>query len=71
MRKPKTTKLKLKTNRAAVKRFKVTATGKVKRGQSMKRHLLTKKAAGRKRHLAKGVLVSEADKANVRRMLLA
>ena len=71
MRKPKTTKLKLKSNRAAAKRFKVTATGKVKRGQSMKRHLLTKKAPGRKRGLAKGVLVSEADKANVRRMLLA
>jgi len=30
MRKPKTTKLKLKSNRAAAKRFKVTATGKVK-----------------------------------------
>ncbi len=71
MRKPKTTKLKLKSNRAAAKRFKVTATGKVKRGQSMKRHLLTKKAPGRKRGLAKSVLVSEADKANVRRMLLA
>ncbi len=70
MRKPRT-KIKLKTNRAAAKRFKVTATGKVKRGQSMKRHILTKKAAGRKRHLRKGVLVSDADSANVKRMLLA
>ncbi len=70
MRKPKA-KLKLKTKRSAVKRFKLTATGKVKRGQSMKRHILTKKATGRKRHLRKAVLVSEADAPNVRRMLLA
>ena len=71
MRKPKKKgKLKLKTNRAAVKRFKVTATGKVKRGQSMKRHILTKKAQGRKRSLRKSVLVSAADVPQVKRMLL-
>lgn len=72
MRKPKKKgKLKLKTNRAAAKRFKVTATGKVKRGHSMKRHILTKKSAGRKRKLRGSTLVSDADKKNVRRMLLA
>jgi large subunit ribosomal protein L35 len=71
MRKPKTKKLKLKSNRAAKKRFKVTASGKIKRGQSMKRHILTKKSQGRKRSLRKGVLVSPADTPNVRRMLLA
>jgi large subunit ribosomal protein L35 len=70
MRKPRT-KLKLKSNRAARKRFKLTASGKIKRGQSMKRHILTKKAAGRKRGLRKATLVSDADKANVRRMLLS
>ena len=70
MRKPKT-KLKLKTNRAAAKRFKLTATGKVKRGHSMKRHILTKKAPGRKRALGKAVLVSDADVEQVKRMLLA
>ena len=71
MRKPKKKgKLKLKTNRAAAKRFKVTATGKVKRGQSMKRHILTKKAQGRKRSLRKSVLVSHAETPSVRRMLL-
>ena len=52
MRKPKKKgKLKLKTKRAAVKRFRMTATGKIKRGQSMKRHILTKKAPGRRRGL--------------------
>jgi large subunit ribosomal protein L35 len=70
MRKHKGNKLKLKSKRAAVKRFKLTATGKIKRGQSMKRHILTKKATGRKRHLRKGTLVSAAETPSVRRMLL-
>ena len=64
MRKPKA-KLKLKTKRAAVKRFKVTASGKIKRHQAMKRHILTKKAPGRKRALGQAVVVSGADKAQV------
>jgi large subunit ribosomal protein L35 len=71
MRKPKKKgKLKLKTNRAAVKRFKVTASGKVKRGKSMKRHILTKKSQSRKRHLRHSTLVSAAETPSVRRMLL-
>jgi large subunit ribosomal protein L35 len=71
MRKPKKKgKLKLKTNRAAAKRFKITASGKIKRGHSMKRHILTKKAAGRKRKLRKSTLVSDADAPNIKRMLL-
>jgi len=70
MRKPKT-KLKLKTKRAAAKRFKVTATGKVKRHKAMKQHILTKKAPGRKRALGKAVMVSDADLEQVKRMLLA
>jgi large subunit ribosomal protein L35 len=69
MRKPRT-KIKLKSRRAARKRFKLTATGKVKRWHSMKRHILTKKAQGRKRSLRKSVLVSEAETPSVRRMLL-
>jgi large subunit ribosomal protein L35 len=70
MRKPKA-KLKLKTKRGAVKRFKVTASGKIMRHQAMKRHILTKKAPGRKRALGQGVAVSDADKEQVKRMLLA
>jgi large subunit ribosomal protein L35 len=70
MRKHKGAKLKLKTKRAAVKRFKLTATGKIKRGHSMKRHILTKKGTGRKRHLRKSTLVSAAETPSVRRMLL-
>jgi large subunit ribosomal protein L35 len=70
MRKPKK-KLKLKTKRAAMKRFKLTASGKVKRSQSMKRHILTKKTTTRKRGLRKSILVSDADAPNVRKMLLS
>jgi large subunit ribosomal protein L35 len=69
MRKPKA-KLKLKTKRGAVKRFKLTATGKIKRHKAFKRHILTKKAPGRKRALGRGVIVSDADVAQVKRMLL-
>lgn len=61
---------KLKTKRAAMKRFKLTASGKVKRGQSMKRHILTSKTTTRKRGLRKSVLVSDAETPSVRRMLL-
>jgi large subunit ribosomal protein L35 len=42
----------------------------VKRNKSLKRHILTKKATGRKRHLRKATLVSAAETPNVRRMLL-
>jgi len=69
MRKPRA-KLKLKSKRAAVKRFKLTATGKIKRHKAFKRHILTKKAPGRKRGLGKAVMVSDADEPQVRRMLL-
>ena len=62
---------KRKTHRGAAKRFHKTATGKFKRGHAMKRHILTKKAPGRKRALGKSVVVSDADKEQVARMLLA
>jgi large subunit ribosomal protein L35 len=62
-------KLKLKTHRGAAKRFKVTATGKILRMHSGKRHLLGTKRPKRMRHLKKLIQVSPADAANVRRML--
>jgi large subunit ribosomal protein L35 len=54
-------KMKLKTHRGAAKRFKVTATGKIIRSHSGKRHLLGTKAPGRMRKLKKLTLVSKAD----------
>ena len=47
----KTKSQKKKTHKGAKKRFKLTATGKVMRHQSMKRHILTSKAQSRKRRL--------------------
>ena len=49
--------------------FRVTATGKIKRGHSHARHILTKKDTKRKRKLDKDVLVSPHDVELVRKML--
>ena len=61
--------MKLKTHKGAAKRFKLTGTGKVKRRHAFARHILTKKAAKRKRHLGKSVVVSDADAPAIRKML--
>jgi large subunit ribosomal protein L35 len=60
---------KLKTHKGAAKRFRTTASGKVKRGHSHARHILTKKTAKRKRVLDIDVLVSESDEGRIERML--
>ena len=62
-------KLKLKTHRGAKKRFKITATGKIKRMHSGKRHLLGTKQPGRMRKLKKLTLVSKADMLKTVQML--
>jgi large subunit ribosomal protein L35 len=61
--------MKLKTHKGAAKRFKITASGKVKRRHSFARHILTKKAAGRKRKLSKATIASDPDSKIIRRML--
>jgi len=60
---------KMKSNRGAVKRFKVTARGKVKRLSSHHSHILTKKSRKRKRQLRKGKLIDGSDLKRVRKML--
>jgi large subunit ribosomal protein L35 len=60
---------KLKTHKGAAKRFRVTATGKIKRGHSHARHILTKKTNKRKRYLDVDVMVAEGDQKRVERML--
>jgi large subunit ribosomal protein L35 len=60
---------KLKTHKGAAKRFKKTATGKILRGQTKKRHILTSKPQKVKKHLSGTVLVSEADARKVARMI--
>jgi large subunit ribosomal protein L35 len=59
---------KLKTNRAAAKRFRKTADG-FKRGQSHRRHILTKKSSKRKRQLRTGMMVSESDLGRLTQLL--
>jgi large subunit ribosomal protein L35 len=59
----------MKTNRGAAKRFRKTASGRFKRNQSHRRHILTKKPTKRKRQLRAGEQVHEADTKLVQRML--
>ena len=60
---------KLKSHRGAAKRVKKTGTGKFKRGNAFKAHILTSKTRSRKRKLKGTSLVSPADQAKLRRML--
>lgn len=54
-------KIKHKTKQAVAKRFKRTATGKIKRSHTSRGHLLGHKTRKRKRHLRKGVMISSAN----------
>jgi large subunit ribosomal protein L35 len=60
---------KMKTKSGAAKRFKVRASGSVKRSQAFKRHILTKKTTKSKRHLRGTTAVVAADVKSVRAML--
>ena len=60
---------KMKTNRAAAKRFKLTAKGKVKRGSSGVRHGMIGKARDRKRKLTGMVVMADVDQPRALRML--
>jgi large subunit ribosomal protein L35 len=60
---------KMKTHKGAAKRFKKTGTGKVLRGQSKMRHILTSKDQKAKRKLGHSALVSDADLDKVLRMI--
>ncbi len=60
---------KMKTNRGAAKRFKLTGTGKLKRSKAYASHILTPKSRKRKRNLRKSALINMADMKNVRRLL--
>jgi len=61
---------KMKTNRAAAKRLRRTASGKIKRMRANKSHILTKKDRKRKRRLRSSTLVAKADVKRVKRLLV-
>ena len=60
---------KLKTKRAAAKRFKVTGTGKLKRNKANKGHILTKKTTKRKRGLRKATMTDKTNEKNMKKIL--
>jgi large subunit ribosomal protein L35 len=60
---------KMKTHRGAAKRFKKTASGKIKRGHAFHSHILTKKSQKRKRNLRGTTVMAKADQKRVTRLL--
>ncbi len=60
---------KMKTNRAAAKRFRTTGTGKIRRSRAFGSHLLSKKTSRRKRKLRKSDFVSSSDMQKMKRLI--
>jgi large subunit ribosomal protein L35 len=60
---------KMKTDRGAAKRFKITGTGKIKRRKAFRSHLLEKKSSVRTRRLGREAEVTGGDAKQVRRLL--
>lgn len=60
---------KLKTNRSAAKRFRMTKTGKVKHKKAYLRHLNTSKNRSRKRQLRRPGILSQADTKRAHRLV--
>ena len=60
---------KLKTSRAAAKRFKVTGSGKLKRNKAYKSHILTKKSAKRKRNLRHAAMTDSTNAKVMKKIL--
>ena len=60
---------KMKTRRATAKRFRFTASGKIKRGRGNRSHLLTRRSANRMRRLRRPALVSKADEHRIKQLL--
>ncbi|ACL75666.1 50S ribosomal protein L35 [Ruminiclostridium cellulolyticum] len=60
---------KLKTHSASKKRFRVTATGKIKRGQAWRNHRLISKSRKAKKHHRLGAYVSAAQEATIKKLI--
>ena len=60
---------KMKTTKAAAKRFKSTGTGKLKRNKDYKSHILTKKSQKRKRNLRKAAITDATNVKNMKKIL--
>lgn len=60
---------KMKTRKAASKRYSFTGSGKVKYKKQGLRHILTKKSTKRKRNLRKAGILSDAETATVKKLM--
>lgn len=60
---------KVKTKRAAAKRFQKTGTGKLKRNKAYKSHILTKKTTKRKRNLRQSTIIDASNEKNMKKVL--
>lgn len=60
---------KMKTKRAAAKRFKVTGSGKLKRMKAYKSHILTKKSRKRKRNLRQPAITDQTNAKVMKKIL--
>ncbi len=60
---------KIKTSRAAAKRFKKTGSGKLKRMKAYKSHILTKKSTKRKRNLRKSTITDSTNSKVMKKIL--
>ena len=60
---------KMKTKKAAAKRFKVTGTGKLKKFKANKSHILTKKTTKRTRHLRSTAYADQTNVSAIKEMI--
>ena len=60
---------KQKTHRGAAKRFKLTKSGKIKRGQAYRSHILTKKPTKRTRNLRKAAYIASSEAKKIKKLI--
>jgi len=61
---------KMKSNRASVKRFRTTGSGKIRRNKAYASHILTKKSQKRKRNLRKAGLAAASDEKRIHQLII-
>lgn len=59
----------MKTNSAAKKRFRLTATGRIRRGKANKSHMMRGKSSSHLRRLAKNDIVAKPDEKRIKRLI--
>jgi len=60
---------KMKTLKAASKRFKRTASGKIKRNKAFASHILKKKSTKRKRNYRRSIVLTSSDEKRIKQMI--